>query len=273
MDRWVDESVASRIRGNPVADRMFYAASALGDHGIIWLILAVVRGLRSRDSLRGDAASGRRRRHRVGARQRADQMGVPPRNAPRHAASRPTRFAAPAPAAFRAGTPPRPSARAALLSDGDPTMRPLYFALAVVVAWSRVHVRVHHASDVVGGVAIGLLLGQVFKRLVPLDRPSRRPPGNRRRRQQVDTAYDRLAPHLRHHLGLPLPLRPQRPRACRRRPARRGALGGDFRPLQPRPTARRARAIPRCGTNPTATPACWPPWPASSSATVSPTGS
>src|SRR4029453_1553646 len=43
---------------------------------------------------------------------------------------------------------------AALLSDGS-RAKPLYYALATVVAVSRIHVRIHHASDVVGGVVIG----------------------------------------------------------------------------------------------------------------------
>jgi len=44
----------------------------------------------------------------------------------------------------------------------------VYYAVALVVAWSRVHVRVHHASDVVGGMVIGVALGEVAKRLAPL---------------------------------------------------------------------------------------------------------
>ena len=35
-----------RLRGNPIADRVFYGASALGDHGLIWLMFGALRGLR-----------------------------------------------------------------------------------------------------------------------------------------------------------------------------------------------------------------------------------
>ena len=56
---------------------------------------------------------------------------------------------------------------AALLRDGDP-LWPLYYAAALVVAASRVYVKVHHASDVVGGIAIGVVLGEVTRRLVPV---------------------------------------------------------------------------------------------------------
>jgi undecaprenyl-diphosphatase len=40
--------------------------------------------------------------------------------------------------------------------------------VAVVVASSRVHVRIHHASDVVGGAIIGVFLGELARHLVPV---------------------------------------------------------------------------------------------------------
>jgi hypothetical protein len=42
FDRWIDDLFEQYLRGRPVADRVFYGASALGDHGTIWLILAAV---------------------------------------------------------------------------------------------------------------------------------------------------------------------------------------------------------------------------------------
>ena len=52
---------------------------------------------------------------------------------------------------------------AALLSDGS-RAKPAYYTLATVVAVSRIHVRIHHASDVVGGVVLGVGLGALAKR-------------------------------------------------------------------------------------------------------------
>ena len=37
-------SAFDHVRGNPVADRVFYAASALGDHSLVWLILGGLGG-------------------------------------------------------------------------------------------------------------------------------------------------------------------------------------------------------------------------------------
>jgi undecaprenyl-diphosphatase len=45
----------------------------------------------------------------------------------------------------------------------------IYYAIALVVAVSRIHTKIHHASDVVGGIAIGAILGRVAKRVFPLD--------------------------------------------------------------------------------------------------------
>ena len=38
---------------------------------------------------------------------------------------------------------------------------PAWFAVALIVATSRIYVRIHHASDIVGGAIVGAALGQV----------------------------------------------------------------------------------------------------------------
>ena len=57
---------------------------------------------------------------------------------------------------------------ASLLGQGRRT-QPLYYALAGLVAFSRVYVRLHHGSDIVAGSALGLGFGRVARRVVPLD--------------------------------------------------------------------------------------------------------
>jgi undecaprenyl-diphosphatase len=53
-----------------------------------------------------------------------------------------------------------------VLSEDDP-LKPVIYAIAVVVATSRVYVKIHHASDVVAGIATGVVLGAVAKRVWP----------------------------------------------------------------------------------------------------------
>jgi undecaprenyl-diphosphatase len=171
FDRWVDSSVQERVRGNPVVDRVFYAASAVGDHGVIWLILAVVRGLRSEDAWRATVRAAA-----AVAIESALVNGpvkwVFRRQRPAPRGTRPHPLRTPRTSSFPSGHATSAFCAAALLSDGDPVMRPFYYALAGVVAWSRVHVRAHYASDVLGGIVIGVLLGKAFKRLVPLPPPA-----------------------------------------------------------------------------------------------------
>jgi undecaprenyl-diphosphatase len=59
---------------------------------------------------------------------------------------------------------------ASLLADGRRRSAPLWYGIAAAVAASRVHVRIHHGSDVVAGAAIGLGLGAVARRVWPLPR-------------------------------------------------------------------------------------------------------
>ncbi len=52
---------------------------------------------------------------------------------------------------------------------GRPRSRPLWWTLAAIVGTSRAYVRIHHASDVIGGAVVGAGLGS--------DRRSHPPPG------------------------------------------------------------------------------------------------
>ena len=49
---------------------------------------------------------------------------------------------------------------------GDRRGNALLFASATLVGLSRLHLRAHHASDVVGGAAIGITLGIIGRRLL-----------------------------------------------------------------------------------------------------------
>jgi undecaprenyl-diphosphatase len=56
---------------------------------------------------------------------------------------------------------------ATLLADRS-KIKPAWYGLASIVAASRIHVRIHHASDVVVGAGLGLALGRLARKLVPL---------------------------------------------------------------------------------------------------------
>ena len=72
---------------------------------------------------------------------------------------RPHRIRRPRTSSFPSGHASAAFTAAGLLSQGDP-LWPLYYGVAAVVASSRVYVKIHHASDVVAGAAIGVGLGR-----------------------------------------------------------------------------------------------------------------
>ena len=163
FDRAVDAAF-DRIRGNPVADAVMYGASAVGDHGIVWLALAALRAAREHD--RSEAV-------RVTAIMAAESAivngGIKSlfrRVRPVADVPRPFHLRIPRTSSFPSGHATSAFCAAAVLSEGD-RARPAYYALAAVVAASRVHVRIHHASDVVAGVAVGAVLGRLARRIWP----------------------------------------------------------------------------------------------------------
>jgi undecaprenyl-diphosphatase len=85
-------------------------------------------------------------------------------------------FRQPITSSFPSGHATAAFCAATLLAENE-ERAPAYYALGTVVALSRIHTKIHHASDVVGGIAIGLVLGQVARRIVPLKRPTARQMG------------------------------------------------------------------------------------------------
>jgi undecaprenyl-diphosphatase len=71
-------------------------------------------------------------------------------------------------------------AAATVLGASFPRFRPVFYGLAALIAWSRVVVGVHYPLDVVAGALLGVAVGLLVLRALPLlarARPrSRRPP-------------------------------------------------------------------------------------------------
>jgi undecaprenyl-diphosphatase len=177
VDVWFEE----HLRHRRAIDRLMYAASAVGDHGLLWLGVAGIRAAW--------------RQHRYEAWQReflrvAIGLGLESivvngpvklmfrRTRPLHDGPRPLHLRQPRTSSFPSGHAAAAFFGAALLRDDDPFW-PVYYALAVIVASSRVHVRIHHGSDVIGGVLTGVALGELVRRLVPLGVLEVQPAGTR----------------------------------------------------------------------------------------------
>jgi len=172
LDTRVD-SVFDRFRGNPIADRLFYSATALGDFGLLWLAIGLLRILRGRP---GDTRAGLRAIAATGIESVLVNIGVKSlfrRRRPRPMAAHPLPFRQPLTSSFPSGHATAAFCAASLLAENE-NGAPLYYGLATVVALSRIHTKIHHGSDVAGGIVIGVMLGRLGRRIVPLVRGAAR---------------------------------------------------------------------------------------------------
>ena len=179
LDEAVDRAF-DRLRGNPVADRVLYSASTLGDFSVIWSFLGSVRGLRSDE----DADAAIRLLVCLGIESALVNgliKSLLPRRRPVFEGDHPFSLRTPKTASFPSGHASAGFMAATLLSDGrGRRAKAGWFGVAAVVASSRIHTRAHHASDVLAGAALGLVLGQIAKRAWPQPPPGTeqsQPPG------------------------------------------------------------------------------------------------
>lgn len=165
FDRWTDNAMEP-LRGNPVADRMFYTASAVGDHGLLWMGVALIRSLITRDRFRGFLVLSV-----VLAVESILVNGVIKsifrRQRPDWDQDRPMHLRKPLTSSFPSGHAASAFCCAVLLADGS-RLGPIYYVAAAIVALSRVHVRIHHGSDVAAGIITGWAMGVVARHLAPL---------------------------------------------------------------------------------------------------------
>lgn len=167
LDERIDAAWGRALRGRPLVDRAFYLASELGDFSLIWHLIGAAQGLRSDD----DADATARLAVVLLAESLLVNQGVKRlvrRPRPIHDAIRPHALRAPRTSSFPSGHASSAFTAAGVLADRDPALAPLYYGVAVVVATSRIHVRIHHASDVVAGAALGMVLARVALKVWPL---------------------------------------------------------------------------------------------------------
>jgi undecaprenyl-diphosphatase len=166
FDASVDQ-LLDRVRGNFVADRIFYTASALGDWSVLWHLIGVAEVAlhpdRRRQAVRLSAA--------LGIESLLVNQGVKrlfKRQRPAYDGDHPHELRTPSTSSFPSGHASAAAVAAVLLSDGDPALTALWWSLAAVVALSRPYSRHHHASDTVGGVLVGLVIGHLARALWPI---------------------------------------------------------------------------------------------------------
>jgi membrane-associated phospholipid phosphatase len=171
LDDAVDQAF-DHLRGKATADRVFYTASTVGDFSVLWGLLGSLRGLRSES----DADAAIRLLVCLGLESALVNglvKSLLPRARPVHEGDHPHPLRTPKTASFPSGHASAGFTAATLLADGQKApWRYGWYGLAAVVASSRIHTRAHHASDVLAGATLGLVLGRAAKRMWPLPEQS-----------------------------------------------------------------------------------------------------
>ena len=165
IDRWFEP-----VRGDPALDGLAKAITGLGDHGLMWAATTAWRARHSGPerarAVRALAIAGvesgivNRTLKAVVGRSRPDRAGLQVTEG-----GIPVRE--PTSSSFPSGHTLAAFCAATVMSQrNDRSGNVLLFASASLVGLSRLHLRAHHASDVVGGAAIGAALGLLGRRLL-----------------------------------------------------------------------------------------------------------
>jgi undecaprenyl-diphosphatase len=169
FDKRIDTAF-DRLRGKPRIDRAAAAISNLADYGLVWVAIAGVKARR-----RG---AGRRRAVVALGSAGFSSLGLSRVVKKAVVRQRPdahldAMVRTPTSSSFPSGHTLAAFTTAVVLSEGEAqTAAAVGFATAVAV--SRVHLRAHHPSDVIGGAAIGSVLGLLLRPAVNLLTPGRK---------------------------------------------------------------------------------------------------
>ena len=163
FDETID-GMLEQVRGNPFLDRLMSTATHAGEFSAIWHAASLIRGIaKGRPDQVVALAIG------IGAESLIVNQGLKRLfRRERPTTSGDDRFAirTPITSSFPSGHASAATFAAVTLVgwDGKRSL-PLWGSLAALVAASRPYVRIHHASDVVGGVLAGAVMGVVARRI------------------------------------------------------------------------------------------------------------
>ncbi len=155
------DSLFEPLRQNVWFNRLFYSASAMADHSIIWFLLAAIKALRSEEQ----AKLAKRAAMALAVESVVVNMGVKSifrRDRPTYSGERPLPLRQPLTSSFPSGHSSAAVCAYIFLSEND-SFAPLYLLLALIIAPSRIHVKIHHASDVIGGLVVGWTFAKLFR--------------------------------------------------------------------------------------------------------------
>lgn len=160
IDEAVDDAWEA-LRGNPIADRIFYGASEAANFSRLWHGIGIVQAVVLRDpkrALRNSAALGFEAALVNGPIKSLFERERP------EVSDRPLKLRQPKTSSFPSGHASAAVVAASFLTPGMPwPVRTAIKVLAAIVSTSRIHVQIHHATDVAAGAATGWILARIAR--------------------------------------------------------------------------------------------------------------
>ena len=174
------DALLEQPRGHPLADKLFATAGHVGDFSLVWHAINIVRGLSRKrpDQIIALAVS-------LGVESLVVNQGVKRlfrRKRPTAGGDERLPVRRPSTSSFPSGHASSAVYAATLLTAWETSRRArrsgssgragasawimLWWSVAAVVGISRAYVRIHHASDVVGGAVVGRVLGLAAVRAI-----------------------------------------------------------------------------------------------------------
>lgn len=154
VDQWCE-----RVRDHRVARRLFDIASTVGDFSILWHAIGLVRAIGSVDRLQQALALS----CALGVESLIVNQGIKRlfrRDRPTTSGDHRFDIRTPSTSSFPSGHASSATCAVVLLTSfSGVAWLPLWATLGAIVAASRVVVRIHHFSDIVGGIIVGAVLG------------------------------------------------------------------------------------------------------------------
>jgi membrane-associated phospholipid phosphatase len=159
FDELVD-SALDRVRGNPIADRVFTSASHVGDFSLIWHVIGICRGIARRNPRQVVLLAVL-----LGAESLIVNQGIKrlfKRTRPTPSGDTGLHVRQPSTSSFPSGHASSATFASSILASWDgPRLGRLWYLIASIVGTSRAYVRIHHASDVVAGIITGRALAWI----------------------------------------------------------------------------------------------------------------
>lgn len=163
MSRFDDtgDRVLEPLRTNSISNRIFGFASTIGDFSIVWHVIGFSRAIGSTTRLQQAIALS----IALGVESLIVNQGVKrlfKRERPTTSGDHRFDVRTPSTSSFPSGHASSATFACILLASftGFP-FAVLWIAIAAIVALSRVVVRIHHLSDIVGGIVTGAILGSI----------------------------------------------------------------------------------------------------------------